>query len=69
MQVVDSAGTTNTVTTDATGHYSVTNIATGAATVTASKTGYNPATATPTIVAGPNTQDLQLTASTPTLAC
>ena len=68
MEEIDRAGTTNTVATDATGYYSVTNIATGAATVTASKTGYNPATATPTIVAGTNTQDLQLTASTPTLA-
>ena len=68
VQVVDSAGTTNTLTTDASGYYGVTNIATGVATVTVSKTGYNPATATPTIVAGPNTQDVQLTASTPTLA-
>jgi hypothetical protein len=68
VQVVDSAGTTNTVAADTTGFYSVTNIATGAATVTASETGYTPATATPTIAAGPNTQDLQLTASTPTLA-
>ena len=68
MQVVDSGGTTNTLTTDASGYYGVTNIAAGAATITASKTGYTPATATPTIVAGPNTQDIQLTASTPTLA-
>jgi uncharacterized repeat protein (TIGR01451 family) len=68
VQVADSAGTTNTVATDTTGYYGVTNIATGAATVTVSKTGYTPATATPTIVAGPNTQNLQLTASTPTLA-
>ncbi len=68
VQVVDNAGTTNTLSTDANGYYSVTNIATGIATVTASKPGYTPATATPTIVAGPNTQDLQLTASTPTLA-
>ena len=68
VQVVDNAGTTNTVGTDASGHYSVTNLAAGAATVTVSKPGYTPATATPTLVAGPNTQDLQLAASTPTLA-
>ena len=66
--VVDGAGTTNTLTTDASGDYGVTNIAPGAATVTVSQTGYTPATATPTIVAGPSTLDFQLTASTPTLA-
>jgi len=68
VQVIDGAGTTNTITTDATGYYGVTNIAPGVATVTASKSGYNTATATPTIVAGPNTQDLQLSVSNPTLA-
>ena len=68
VQVVDSAGTTNILTTDASGYYGVTNIATGAATVTVSKTGFTTATVTPTIAAGPNTQDAQLTASTPTLA-
>ena len=35
--VVDSANVTNTLTTDATGHYAVTNIAAGVATVTASQ--------------------------------
>ena len=62
--VVDSASVTNTLTTDAAGHYAVTNIAAGAATVTASKSGYTTATATPTIVAGVNAQDLGLTANT-----
>ncbi len=66
--VVDAAGTTNTLATDANGYYAVTNIPTGLATVTVSKPGYNPTNATPTIVLGSNTQDLQLTASTPTLA-
>jgi hypothetical protein len=68
LVVVDGAGTTNTLTTDASGYYGLTNLAAGVATVTVSKTGYTPATVTPTIVAGPNTQDVQLTASTPTLA-
>ena len=68
VQVIDGADTTNTTTTDATGYYGVTNIAPGVASVTASKSGYNTATATPTIVAGPNTQDLQLSVSNPTLA-
>ena len=62
--VVDSANVTNTLTTDATGHYAVTNIAAGVATVTASQTGYTTATASPTIVAGANTQNLGLTANT-----
>jgi uncharacterized repeat protein (TIGR01451 family) len=68
VQVVDAAGITNTPTTDATGSYSMTNIAVGVATITASKIGYNSATANPTVVPGPNTQDLQMTVSTPTLA-
>ena len=62
--VVDSANVTNTLTTDAAGHYAVTNIAAGVATVTASQTGYTTATASPTIVAGANTQNLGLTANT-----
>ena len=62
--VVDSANVTNTLTTDAAGHYAVTNIVAGVATVTASLTGYTTATASPAIVAGANTQNLGLTANT-----
>jgi hypothetical protein len=62
--VVDSANVTNTLATDAAGHYAVTNIAAGVAIVTASKTGYTTATASPAIVAGVNTQNLGLTANT-----
>ena len=62
--VTDSSNVVHTVTTDAAGHYGVTNLPTGPATVTASQTGYTSASASPTIVAGPNTQDLSLTGNT-----
>ncbi len=64
VQVVDSANVTNILTTDVAGHYAVTNIAVGVATVTASKTGYGSASASPTIIAGANVQDLGLTGNT-----
>jgi uncharacterized repeat protein (TIGR01451 family) len=64
VQVIDNAGITNTVTTDGSGHYGVTNVSAGPATMTASKTGYSPAAATPTFVAGNNTQNFTLTANT-----
>ncbi len=68
VTVIDSLGATNSLTSDASGNYGVTNLPTGGTTVTASKSGYNSTNAVLTIVAGPNTQDLQLAASSPTLA-
>ena len=62
--VVDNAGVTNTVITGADGSYGVTNIAAGIAAVTASKAGYTSASANPSIVAGSNIQDLNLTPNT-----
>ena len=55
--VVDSLGTTQTVTTGLSGDYNVVSLWTGPATLTVSKTGYGTVTATPTIVGGANTQN------------
>ncbi len=66
--VVDATGTTNFLTTDVNGFYAVTNPATGPATLIATKSGYTPASATLTLVLGPNTHNLELASSNPTLA-
>jgi uncharacterized repeat protein (TIGR01451 family) len=60
VTVVDNSGLTTVVTTAADGSYSVTNIATGTATITASKSGYTSAVASPVILVGTNSQDLDL---------
>src|ERR1035441_6830694 len=60
---MDSANVTNTLTTDAAGHYALSNIATGVVTVTACKSCYTTTTVTLAIVAGANTQDLSLIAN------
>ena len=62
--VVDSLGTTQTVTTGLSGDYNVPNLWTGSATLTVSKTGYRTVNATPTIVGGANNQNEVLTPNT-----
>ena len=61
--VVDSLGTTQTVTT-VSGGYNVVSLWTGPATLTVSKPGYGTITTAPSIVGGANTQNQVLTPNT-----